>query len=392
MKKVLKITFLFFSILFTNKNKNTVILVPLFIGKGGSKTYFISLVKYLTSLNKKIFVLLRTDQQTSDILILKEKIDFEIINNDFDIWRTSFTNLKNAKQFCSYINYQIFELLFFWKIFVRLRPSEIILSVDNPEELLFLFLSPIRITYVIHTPTTDTLDKLKRIILKLCLSPRKKIISVSDYARNLLIKSWGLQIDSRCLAAIHNYYDQKEISNERFDFKGKTVLTIGSLHFYKNPVFWLEIAKDLTKQLNGNVRFVWAGDGPFLEECKLASSNYNNIYFLGHVEDVSGLYEAATVYFQPSLLESQGISVLGAMSHGLPCVVSNVGGLPESVIHNLNGFVIDVNSKEQTLKSINTLLLKDEVAFHMSLNSKIIYQQKFSKQIWTKKMNDLFLN
>jgi glycosyltransferase involved in cell wall biosynthesis len=80
------------------------------------------------------------------------------------------------------------------------------------------------------------------------------------------------------------------------------------------------------------------------------------------------------------------------MSHGLPCVVSNIGGLPESVSHNLNGFVIDVNSKEQTLKSINTLLSKDEVAFQMSLNSKIIYQQKFSKQIWTKKMNDLFLN
>ena len=80
------------------------------------------------------------------------------------------------------------------------------------------------------------------------------------------------------------------------------------------------------------------------------------------------------------------------MSHGLPCVVSNIGGLPESVSHNLNGFVIDVNSKEQALESINTLLLKDEVAFQMSINSKIIYQQKFSKQIWTKKMNDLFLN
>jgi glycosyltransferase involved in cell wall biosynthesis len=325
-------------------------------------------------------------------LNLKDKIDFEIIQHDFDIWRTTFSKLKTFQQFFIFLNYQFYELLFFWKIVLKIRPKHIILSVDNPEELLFLFLTPIRTTYVIHTPTTDTLDKLKKIILKFCLSPRKNIICVSDYARNLLIKSWGLPKYSRRVAAIHNYYDQKEISKERFDFKGKTVLTIGSLHFYKNPVFWLEIAKDITKSYNGDVSFVWAGDGPFLIDCKLAAAEYKNIYFLGHVEDVVSLYLTSTIYFQPSLLESQGISVLGAMFHGLPCVVSDTGGLPESVSHNLNGYVINVNSKDHALQSINTLLLSEDLSDSMGLNSKIIYNQKFSHEIWDSKMNELILH
>jgi len=55
------------------------------------------------------------------------------------------------------------------------------------------------------------------------------------------------------------------------------------------------------------------------------------VRYVGHVDgaDLSALYESAGILAFPSLYEGFGLPLVEAMAYGVPCVVSNVGALPE---------------------------------------------------------------
>ncbi len=52
------------------------------------------------------------------------------------------------------------------------------------------------------------------------------------------------------------------------------------------------------------------------------------------------LYQAADVFLFPSKTETQGLAVGEALAAGLPCVVVNAGGAPESVRNGVDGFLV----------------------------------------------------
>jgi glycosyltransferase involved in cell wall biosynthesis len=57
-------------------------------------------------------------------------------------------------------------------------------------------------------------------------------------------------------------------------------------------------------------------------------------------DELSACYERADVFVLPSLCESCSMSLLEAMSHGLPIIATNVGGTPELVEDNRNGLLV----------------------------------------------------
>ena len=59
-------------------------------------------------------------------------------------------------------------------------------------------------------------------------------------------------------------------------------------------------------------------------------------------EDKEQKFLDADVYIQPSHFESLGISILEAMSYGLPVIATKTGGIPELVEDRINGFLINV--------------------------------------------------
>lgn len=110
---------------------------------------------------------------------------------------------------------------------------------------------------------------------------------------------------------------------------------------YKNPELWFEVACAVLKK-QPEATFVWLGDGELLETIRekvKGKSLEERILLPGYEANPSAWYAKTHIYFQPSLRESHGIAVIEAMSHGLPCVVANTGGLPESVVDGETGYV-----------------------------------------------------
>ena len=149
------------------------------------------------------------------------------------------------------------------------------------------------------------------------------------------------------------------------------------------------MAKTIIRQ--NKVKFIWAGDGPLLDVCKSRIGEYDRelIQFIGFNSNVVLLYREAIIYFQPSLIENHSISVIEAMAYGIPCIVSNVGGLPESVHDGVNGYVVDVTDKAAMVEKIEILLSDEKLRSKFGEESVKMINNKFSKAIWYKKMNNL---
>ena len=92
-----------------------------------------------------------------------------------------------------------------------------------------------------------------------------------------------------------------------------------------------------------NVRVLLVGGGPELERHRqyAESSSFlkGRLTLVGTAFDVRELYQAMDIFVLPSISEGMSNTLLEAMSSGLPCVATNVGGNPELIVDSRWGFL-----------------------------------------------------
>ena len=111
-------------------------------------------------------------------------------------------------------------------------------------------------------------------------------------------------------------------------------------------------------------RLVYIGDGPLasiLEERAAALGIADRVQFAGYVADRERVYAAMDVCVQASRRESMANTVIEAMARGIPCVVSDVGGLPEAVRDGETGIVFRDGDVEACAGAIERLLGEEGV-------------------------------
>ena len=111
-----------------------------------------------------------------------------------------------------------------------------------------------------------------------------------------------------------------------------------------------------------NIHWKHFGDGKnrqYLEvyaKEKLDSKNNITYVFEGHVNNnqINQFYAENKVdlLVNTSLYEGLPISMMEAMSHGIPCVGTNVGGVSEIIQDNFNGFLLPVTFEPGALANI----------------------------------------
>ena len=82
-------------------------------------------------------------------------------------------------------------------------------------------------------------------------------------------------------------------------------------------------------------------------------------YPLGYVSDphrIAQVYNAADVFVIPSLSENLPNTIMEAMACGVPCVGFRVGGIPEMIDHQMNGYVANVRQADDFAQGIRYVL------------------------------------
>jgi len=167
-----------------------------------------------------------------------------------------------------------------------------------------------------------------------------RTVAVSEEMRETLITEYGFHATS--ISVIHNGIPIPESQ----PFSTKKPIAIGSagrMFPVKGFELLVEIASTVIPAM-GNVVFVIAGNGPqydLLQEKIVRYGLTSSFQLPGHIDDMDKFYQDLDIYINTSVHEGIPMSVLEAMSHGLPVVVPNVGGFPEIVEEGINGYLVD---------------------------------------------------
>ncbi|MDC3415356.1 N-acetyl-alpha-D-glucosaminyl L-malate synthase BshA [Aquibacillus salsiterrae] len=92
------------------------------------------------------------------------------------------------------------------------------------------------------------------------------------------------------------------------------------------------------------------GDGPEYSEMRQLVKELGieqNVLFLGKQKNIAELLSLADLKLLLSEKESFGLVLLEAMACGVPCIGTNVGGIPEVIVPDENGFLIELGDVER---------------------------------------------
>ncbi|MDD2366333.1 MAG: glycosyltransferase [Desulfuromonadaceae bacterium] len=280
-----------------------------------------------------------------------------------------------------------FDFLFIWRTVLVNRPDLIVVSTGDPGRLSIPFYFPIPVIYILHTIPERCFKILPKAYLSIGSRLGNCVVAVSHAAAESVSAFMGIP-PSR----VEVVYNSCSVVAYRNEVATPIILTVGHLVSHKNPELWFEVACRVISE-RPNTIFIWLGDGELLEavrkKVKVAFLE-KNILLLAYQPNPSKWYAQAQIYFQPSLRESHGIAVLEAMAFGLPCVVTNIGGLPESVVDGETGYVCSPIDPAGLVYKILKLLDDKELSERMGLNGKYRCANSFSETVQEQKIIALY--
>lgn len=144
---------------------------------------------------------------------------------------------------------------------------------------------------------------------------------------------------------------------------GKVVaLFLGTLQRRKNLFFLLDVWREVARA-RPDATLLVAGSGPLRGALQRHADGLfrdGRVIFTGHVPEELKIayYNLADLLVFPSALEGFGLTVAEAMSCGLPVVVSDRGSLPELVVDDEGGFLVDPGDRQAFVHK-TLLLLSD---------------------------------
>jgi glycosyltransferase involved in cell wall biosynthesis len=142
-----------------------------------------------------------------------------------------------------------------------------------------------------------------------------------------------------------------------------------------------------------DAKFLIVGDGPRKE----ALLNFTNelgiakhVIFTGFAENIPEIYSFSDVAVLSSLSEGLPQSLLQAMAAGVPVVTTQVGGVPEVVIHERTGLLVGSRDHEGLARGIIRILKNRDDAERLTKNAKELVLREYSIDKMIDKIESLY--
>lgn len=155
---------------------------------------------------------------------------------------------------------------------------------------------------------------------------------------------WESRISRYCSSEVRVVNNSVEVEEVNlYNPTSRNVLFLGRLEKEKGVVDLIEAAEIVIKEQE-DIKFILAGNGNLgeVEKTILDKGIENNFMLLGWVDSsrVRELLKNSMIFVLPSYDEGMPMSILEAMSFGVPIVSTKVGGIPEMIKDGFNGFLV----------------------------------------------------
>jgi glycosyltransferase involved in cell wall biosynthesis len=157
---------------------------------------------------------------------------------------------------------------------------------------------------------------------------------------------------------------------------------VGALAANKRPEFLLSAFRSLLKQDERRLHLCLVGAGPLEKDLRRLVDELGiapNVTLTGYVDDVLPYYQHVfDINVLASREEGLGISVIEGSACGLPAVVSNCTGLPETVIDGETGFLFEVDDADGLQKQLARLTDNPSLRESMGRAGRALAEKRFS--------------
>ena len=116
----------------------------------------------------------------------------------------------------------------------------------------------------------------------------------------------------------------------------------------------------------------------------------DHVEFLGFRTDVYDILPAFDCFVLCSFSEGLSITLLEAMSSGLPIIATDVGGASEAIVSNNNGLLVKSNDDESLASAILLLASDANMRNRLGESAKITFDKNFSVENLAEKTASIY--
>lgn len=312
------------------QNARKVFLLNHGLANGGTDTFCMNILKHIDRNKFNISMVLAVDPGSKP-----QFHEDEVLQMGIPLYKTS--DLNGVKK----VFRHVFRL---YKLLRQEKPDVFHANMDlfNGLNMFVAWLAgvPVRICHSHNSQSQYEANSGRHAVVNIYRAIMRKFLwcfstvrcGCSEMAMDYLYEEkWKMDSSSY---VIHNGIDLTAFSQVVDVADGKSIyvrdgihylITVGRLAQQKNPLFLVNVMKDLCTQRD-DVELLWIGTGEMetevrrkIADCGLAPK----IHLLGARKDVNQILKCADVFVFPSLFEGLGIVLIEAQAAGLPCVVSD---------------------------------------------------------------------
>lgn len=285
----------------------------------------------------------------------------------------SFNYSRTNNKFLNIVSFFISQLVLFFKL-LTYRNKDIVIYINTLLPFgAAIFAIVYRKRFIYHIHEVSIKPKVFSTFLNYFARKSSKIFVVSSYVRNFYEDVFAKTLLVPNCVSI-------ELASAAQDFNyancltNKTVTMIASLRVYKGVNEFLILAKYFKEE---NVKFLLVLNAS-IEEYTLFFKGKRipeNVKVLCNVKSIDDIYKQTTLLLNLSdseiWIETFGLTLLEAMTFGVPVIAPKVGGHLDFIVSGECGYLIDSKDIKALVDKIDFLINNPQACLGLSKNAKI---------------------
>jgi glycosyltransferase involved in cell wall biosynthesis len=153
-------------------------------------------------------------------------------------------------------------------------------------------------------------------------------------------------------------------------------------------------AFSIVRETHPSIGLLLIGDGGHRNEIEKTIRQHhleNCVFITGFSDDVASYLSHIHYYVNSSFTEAMPVSIIEALSLGIPVIASNVGGVPEIIFDDVNGYLVNFENAQDAASIINRA-----VSSHMDNYDRLakaadrVYAEKFSSENYAQSLSKVY--
>lgn len=223
--------------------------------------------------------------------------------------------------------------------------------------------------------------------------------AVTAVSKALIRETYDLIKPDKKIECVYNFIDEHDLIFANNDLRKnygikdneKVIIHVSNFRSVKRVPDVVRSFAMISDKLPTKLLLV--GDGP---EMKVVTTLVDElgirdkVLLVGKQENLSELYSISDLMLLLSEKESFGLVALEAMASGVPCIGTNIGGIPEVISDGENGFICQVGDIQDVSMKALTLLSDAALYERFSKDALSVAKERFSAEKIVKQYEEIY--